>query len=261
MVNVDGYYRSVSQGVHGIEPTVDVIEALNEMKTATPEEIAAETGHSSVTVAAYLDKLEQAEYVVERDNQYQNGLKFLDIGERVKYNTGIFDIVAEELDKLAAESGELALFSVMEHGQNVLLYKAHGDEAIRTSHETGLREPMHCSGLGKSILAELPDERVRAIVERHGLEQYTEHTITDLDELLTELDETRERGYAVDLEEAKPGMRCIAASVTSENSPLYGSVSVAAPKSRMQGERFEDEIPELVKGTANVIELNSIYVE
>ena len=261
VVNVDGYYRSVSQGVHGIEPTVDVIEALNEMKTATPEEIAAETGHSSVTVAAYLDKLEQAEYVVERDNQYQNGLKFLDIGERVKYNTGIFDIVAEELDKLAAESGELALFSVMEHGQNVLLYKAHGDEAIRTSHETGLREPMHCSGLGKSILAELPDERVRAIVERHGLEQYTEHTITDLDELLTELDETRERGYAVDLEEAKPGMRCIAASVTSENSPLYGSVSVAAPKSRMQGERFEDEIPELVKGTANVIELNSIYVE
>ncbi|SEO89870.1 transcriptional regulator, IclR family [Halogranum amylolyticum] len=261
VVNVDGYYRSVSQGAHGIEPTVDVIEALNEMKTATPEEIAAETSHSSVTVAAYLDKLEQAKYVVKRDNQYQNGLKFLDIGERVKYNTGIFDIVAEELDKLAAESGELALFSVMEHGQNVLLYKAHGDEAIRTSHETGLREPMHCSGLGKSILAELPDERVRVIVERHGLEQYTEHTITDLDELLAELDETRERGYAVDLEEAKPGMRCIAASVTSENSPLYGSVSVAAPKSRMQGERFEHQIPELVKGTANVIELNSIYVE
>lgn len=261
VVNVDGYYRSVSQGVHGIEPTVEVIEVLNEKKTATADDIAAETGRTRATIVAYLDKLEQAEFVVKQGDQYQNGLKFLDIGERVKYNTGIFDIVAEELDKLAEESGELALFSVMEHGQNVLLYKAHGDEAIRTSHETGLREPMHCSGLGKSILAELPDERVREIVERHGLEQYTEHTITDLDELLAELDETRERGYAVDLEEAKPGMRCIAASVTSENSPLYGSVSVAAPKSRMHGERFEHEIPELVKGTANVIELNSIYVE
>jgi DNA-binding IclR family transcriptional regulator len=261
VVNVDGDYRSVARGAHGVEPTVDIFEALNEMESGTSDEIARETGRSQATVVAYLDKLEQAEYVVKEGDQYHNSLKFLDIGERVKYNTGIFDIVAEELDKLADESGELALFSVMEHGQNVLLYKAHGDEAIRTAHETGLREPMHCSGLGKSILAELSNDRVRAIVDRHGLEQYTEYTITSLDELLTELDDIRERGYATDLEEAKPGMRCIAASVTSESGPLYGSVSIAAPKSRMQGERFEEEIPELVKGAANVIELNSIYVE
>lgn len=261
IVNEDGYYYSVSQGAHGVKPTVEIIEALNEMNSATPEAVAAATGRPRETIVSYLDKLERAEYVVKRGDQYQNGLKFLDLGERVKYNTEIFDIVAEELDKLADESDELALFSVMEHGRNVLLYKAHGDEAIRTSHETGLREPMHCSGLGKSILAELSDEQVRAIVDQHGLEQYTENTITDLDTLLTELDETRERGYAIDMEEAKPGMRCIAASVTSENTSLYGSVSIAAPKSRMQGERFEREIPELVKGAANVIELNSIYVE
>ena len=261
VTNIDGYYRPVSHGTNGVKPMVEIIEVLNEASSATPEEIAAMTDRSKATIVAYLDKLEQAEYVVKQGDEYHNGLKFLDIGERVKYNTGIFDIVAEELDKLADKSGELALFSVMEHGQNVLLYKAHGDEAIRTSHETGLREPMHCSGLGKSILAELPEENVRAIVDQHGLEQYTEHTITDLDELLTELDESRERGYTIDMEEAKPGMRCIAASVTSENIPLYGSVSIAAPKSRMQGERFEDEIPELVKSTANVIELNSIYID
>lgn len=261
VVNEDGYYYSVSQGAHGVKPTVEIIEALNEMNSATPEAVAAATGRPRETIVSYLNKLERAEYVVKQGDRYHNGLKFLDLGERVKYNTGIFDIVAEELDKLADESGELALFSVMEHGQNVLLYKAHGDEAIRTSHETGLREPMHCSGLGKSILAELSDEQVRTIVDQHGLEQYTEHTITDVDTLLSELDEIRERGYATDMEEAKPGMRCIAASVTSENTPLYGSVSIAAPKSRMQGERFEEEIPELVKGAANVIELNSIYVE
>lgn len=261
VTKVDGAYRASTGDVREVAPVFEIIETLNDMDSATPAEIAGATGKSESTVAEYLDKLEELAYVVRQDDTYQNGLKFLDIGERVKYNTGIFDIVVEELDKLAAESGELALFSVMEHGQNVLLYKAHGDEAIRTAHETGLREPMHCSGLGKAILAELSDERVRSIIDRHGLPKLTEHTISDTETLFSSLEDIRERGYALDMEEAKPGLRCVAASVNSENSPLHGAVSVAAPKSRMQGERLEKEVPEMVKGAANVIELNSIYVE
>jgi DNA-binding IclR family transcriptional regulator len=261
VLNVDGTYCPTMQNVRGVTPVFEIIEALNELQSATPEKIAAEIDQSTSATKTYLDRLEEIAYVVEQDGTYRNGLKFLDIGERVKYNTGIFDIVAEEVDKLAAESGELALFSVVEHGQNVLLYKAHGEDAIQTTHEIGLREPMHCSGLGKAILAELPDERVERIVDRHGLAQFTEQTITDRETLFETLDETRDRGYALDMEEAKPGMRCVAASVSSENSPLHGAVSIAAPKSRMQGDRLETEIPELVKGAANVIELNSIYVE
>lgn len=261
VMKVDSVYRSATRDVRDVAPAFEVIETLRDVDSATADEVAETTDMSSSTVEEYLRQLEALEYVVAKDGAYQNGLKFLDVGERVKYNTGIFDIVVEELDKLAAKSGELALFSVMEHGQNVLLYKAHGDDAIRTAHETGLREPMHCSGLGKAILAELPDERVRNIIDRHGLPAMTEHTITDSEALFSELEDVRERGYALDMEEAKPGLRCVAASVNSENSPLHGAVSVAAPKSRMQGTRLDEEVPEMVKGAANVIELNSIYVE
>lgn len=261
VMNVNGVYRPSIRDVCGVEPVFEVIEVLKEIDSATPQEIAEATDRHESTITASLDRLEESAYVVERNGAYQNGLKFLDIGERVKYNTGIFDIVAEEVDKLAAESGELALFSVIEHGQNVLLYKAHGEEAIQTTHEIGLREPLHCSGLGKAILAELPDDRVRSIADEHGLSAFTENTITDVDTLLESVREIRERGYALDMEEAKPGMRCVAASVTSENSSLHGAVSIAAPKSRMQGEQLETELPELVQSAANVIELNSIYVE
>ena len=261
VLNDDGTYFPTRQNVRGVTPIFDIIEALNELQNATPEEIAAETDQSTSVTKTYLDRLEEIAYVVEQNGTYRNGLKFLDIGERVKYNTGIFDIVAEEVDKLAAESGELALFSVVEHGQNVLLYKAHGEDSIQTTHEIGLREPMHCSGLGKAILATLSDEHVERIVDRHGLAKFTDQTITDRETLFEALKETRQRGYALDMEEAKPGMRCVAASVSSENSPLHGAVSIAAPKSRLQGDRLETEIPELVEGAANVIELNSIYVE
>lgn len=255
-----GEYRRSLRETAGADVTFAVVEALKELDSATPEEIAAEVDRSEATVSHYLSWLEGKGYITQQGDEYQNGLKFLDIGERVKYGTGIFDIAAEQVDGLAEKSGELALMSVLEHGQNVLLYKSHGADAIQTSHEIGLREPLHCSGLGKAILSELPREQVERIVDEHGLPAFTEHTITDRETLFEDLERTHERGYAIDDQEAKPGLRCIAAPVVLEDHDLYGAVSVTAPQSRMKGERFEESIPELVTGAANVIEVNSIYI-
>jgi DNA-binding IclR family transcriptional regulator len=258
--NHDGEYRRSLRETMGADVTFAVIEALKELGSATPAEIATSVGRSEATVSHYLSWLEGKGYITEQGDEYQNGLKFLDIGERVKYDTGIFDIAADQVDELAEQSGELALMSVLEHGQNVLLYKSHGADAIQTSHEIGLREPLHCSGLGKAILSELPRKQVERIVDEHGLPAFTEHTITDREALFEDLDRTHERGYAIDDQEAKPGIRCVAAPVVLEEGELYGAVSVTAPQSRMRGERFEASIPELVTGAANVIEVNSIYV-
>jgi DNA-binding IclR family transcriptional regulator len=256
----DGEYRRSLRDTEGVSVAFAVVEALKELQSATAEEIAAAVGRSTATVSHYLSWLESEGYITRQGEEYQNGLRFLDIGERVKHGTGIFDIAAEQVDDLAAECGELVLMSLLEHGQNVLLYKSHGPDAIQTSHEIGLREPLHCSGLGKAILSELPRERVERIVDEHGLPAFTEHTITDREELFAELDRTRERGYAIDDEEAKPGIRCIAAPVVIGDGDLYGAVSVTAPQSRMRNERFEETLPELVTGAANVIEVNSIYL-
>jgi DNA-binding IclR family transcriptional regulator len=253
-------YRRSLRETESVDLAFAVVEALKELGSATPRAVASAVGRSETTASHYLSWLEGKGYITRQGDEYQNGLKFLDIGERVKYGTGIFDIAAEQVDELAEESGELALMSVLEHGQNVLLYKSHGVDAIQTSHEIGLREPLHCSGLGKAILSELPRERVERIVDEHGLPAFTEHTITDRRELFGELDRTRERGYAIDDQEAKPGIRCIAAPVVIEERGLYGAVSVTAPQSRMKDDRFEESLPELVTGAANVIEVNAIYV-
>jgi DNA-binding IclR family transcriptional regulator len=256
----DGEYRRSLRETAGADAVFAVVEALKELDSATSEEVAAAIDRSEATAEHYLAWLEDKGYITRRGGTYRNGLKFLDIGERVKYGTGVFDIAAEQVDELAEESGELALMSLLEHGQNVLLYKSHGVDAIQTSHEIGLREPLHCSGLGKAILSKLPRGQVERIVDEHGLPAFTEHTITDRAELAEELDRTRERGYAIDDQEAKPGIRCIAAPVVLEERDMYGAVSVTAPESRMRGERFEESLPELVMGAANVIEVNSIYL-
>lgn len=257
---VDGEYQRTFRQTDTVAVTFDVIEHLNEHGATTAATIADDIGQPRATVQHILSWLEVNEFVTRHGDRYENSLRFLEIGERVKHSTGVFDIATEEVDRLAVESDELALFSVLEHGQNVLMYKSNGENAIQTSHEIGLREPLHCSGLGKAILSELSDERVEAIVEEHGLPAFTDHTITSRDALFEELERVRDRGYAIDEQEAKPGIRCVAAPVVIDEADLYGAVSVTAPQSRMQDERIEETLPELVTGVANVIEVNAIYV-
>uniref|UniRef100_UPI003EBCF134 IclR family transcriptional regulator domain-containing protein n=1 Tax=Halarchaeum sp. P4 TaxID=3421639 RepID=UPI003EBCF134 len=84
-------------------------------------------------------------------------------------------------------------------------------------------------------------------------------TITDEEELFAELERTRERGYAIDDEERLRGLRCVAAPILSNEDRVLGAVSIAGPTNRLQGELFEEELPERLLETVNVIELNVTY--
>lgn len=88
------------------------------------------------------------------------------------------------------------------------------------------------------------------------MESTTENTITDPNELFTELEEIRQRGYAFDREERLDGLRCVAVPVKLTDEHVLGAISISGPKRRMRGDRFEKEIPELVLDAANVIEIN-----
>lgn len=85
----------------------------------------------------------------------------------------------------------------------------------------------------------------------------TENTVTDRDALLEELDEIRNRGVAFDDEEILEGLRCVAVPVSNQEKGLLGAISVASPTSRMKGSRFQEDLPELVTDTANVIQINA----
>jgi len=128
---------------------------------------------------------------------------------------------------------------------------------VKTASYVGDRKHLHCTGVGKAILASLPEERVETIIEERGLPAMTENTVTDREELLAELAEIRERGVAFDDEEILEGLRCVAVPVSNQEKGLLGAISVAGPTSRMKGEQFREELPELVTDTANVVQINA----
>lgn len=236
-----------------------ILEALERKGAAGVTELSNELELPKSTVYSHLRTLREYEYVVRQGDRYCIGLKFLNLGEHTRDRMPIYEVAKPEVEALAEETGELANLLVEEHGEGVYLFRSKGDEAVSLDTHAGMRVKLHCTSLGKAILAYLPEERVDEIVDRWGLPAQTATTITTREALDEELAAVRERGYAYDKGERLSGLRCVAAPIKNADGNAIGAVSVAGPTSRMKGERFETEVPERVMSAANVIELNLTY--
>ncbi|MBV0901327.1 IclR family transcriptional regulator [Haloarcula salina] len=237
----------------------DVIEALREREGAGVSELATALEMPTSTIHDHLRTLEQQGYLVKEDGEYRVGARFLELGEQARSRKKVYGIARPEVDSLAEETGEHANLLIEEHGLGVFLYKARGEDAVNLDTHAGMRVLLQTTALGKTILAYRPREEVEAILDEHGLPEITANTVTDRDELLDELETIRERGYALDDEERVQGMRCVAAPILSDDQEAIAAVSVSGPRSRMAGDRYTEEIPELVLRSANVIEVNMTY--
>ncbi|MWV40913.1 IclR family transcriptional regulator [Natrialba sp. INN-245] len=239
--------------------TFEILEVIQELDGAGVSEIADRVDIGKSAVHNHLTTLANEEYVDKDGDQYYIGLSFLGLGAYARNRTPIYDAAKAEVDKLADETGELVNLLVEKNGMGIYLYQAKGDNAVELDTHEGKRVRLHCTGLGKAILAFRPDEEVERILTEHGLPAETSHTITDREEFLAELETVREQRYAVDREERLNGLRCIAAPITDDTDRSIAAVSVSCPVHRVGDDRFYNDLPEAALGTANVIELEYNY--
>ena len=244
--------------VKSIEVMFTIVEALKDLDGAGVTELAEHLDVPKSTLHNYLATLEQEEYVVKNGTTYHVGIRFLDLGAYARDQIEMFEVAKPELEHLAGETGELANLLVEEHGNGSYLYRTRGEMAVQVKGHVGTRAPLHSTGLGKAILAYLPEERVETIIDEQGLPASTPETITDPEELFAELEAIRDRGFAFDDEERLRGLRCVAAPIQS-NDEVVGAISVSGPTKRLRDERFREELPQKLLEVQNVIELNLAY--
>lgn len=241
--------------IKSAETTLRIIETIQNLDGATVSELAAELDRPTSTVHNYLQTLEENEYLTKDGSTYRVSLRFLSLGKHIEDRLQIREIAIPEIDELAEKTGELASLLVEEHNRGVYVYLQSGDKAVYLDAKPGMRTHLHQTALGKAILSECSEEKVAAVIDDHGLPRATPNTITQPDELATELEAIRERGYAIDRGERVSGVRCVAVPICAGDEPV-SAISVSGPKSRVKGEFFESELPELVQEAANVIEIN-----
>ncbi|MUV85342.1 helix-turn-helix domain-containing protein [Natronomonas sp. CBA1123] len=241
--------------VGSVETLFDILEYVHQKDGVTLSEATSDLDYAKSTIHRHLSTLDQRGYVVNEEG-YHVGLRFLELGEDARNRKQAYQLAKEKVEELAEETDERAQFLVEEHGEAVYLHRAVGDHAVRTDPGIGKRIPLHATASGKSILAAMPPEKVSRIIEQTPFEKITDETITDQDTLYDELEQIRERGYAFNREENLDGLRAIGVPVKGPKGSVIGGLSVSGPSHRFTGERFKEELPSLLLGTANELELN-----
>lgn len=145
--------------------------------------------------------------------------------------------------RLAELLGESANLALMDGTEVVYVAQAPGRHSMRMFTEVGHRAGLHCTAVGKAILASYAPDDARAIVDRLTLYAHTSTTITSPDDLMSELDRVRERGYATDEGEREVGVFCVA--VPLPGAPTRGAVSISGPVTRMTDDVIQSAVPML----------------
>ena len=227
------------QAVQSIERALLILETLGHY----PRGIGVtELGHSvglhKSTVHRLLNSLGVYGYV-EQDKdteRYRLGMKILSLGLEMLNNLDFRTEALPYMKELVEISRETVQLAVLDHGQVVVVERDHSPETITVN--LGLRADAHCTAEGKVILAYLPQQESMGILSKRPMRRYTQHTFTEISELLAHLDKVRTQGYAVNAEESAEGLRAVAAPVFDHTGKVIAALSITGPTSRLSLERI-----------------------
>ncbi|KAB1185031.1 MULTISPECIES: IclR family transcriptional regulator [Haloferax] len=235
-----------------------IVEHLREEGTCGVSEVSAELGISKSTAHSHLQTLAHLGYVVRVDGEYALSLKFLDLGDHARTRHALYHASIGEMDELVDAVGERGQVMVEENGRGVYIYQVKSEQGLQTDSHIGTTVDLHTTAVGKSYLA-FCDEARRDDILAGDLPQLTSKTIDDREALETELAAIRERGYAFNDEERITGMRAVGAPILSDDETILGSISVSGPTTRMKGEWYHKDVPEMVTQAARVIGIRATY--
>jgi IclR family acetate operon transcriptional repressor len=203
-------------------------------------ELATRSGLPLPTIHRIMRTLVGSGYVRQLPSRrYALGPRLIGLGDAASRMLG--EWARPHLAELVDQIGETANMAVLDGDAVVYVAQVPSPHSMRMFTEVGRRVPVHCTGVGKALLAQLPPARVQAVLDRAGMAAQTPHTITDPDRLARELDRIRHQGFAVDDAEQELGVRCVAVAVPG--GPSMTALSVSGPESRVSWAAVERIAP------------------
>ena len=226
-----------------------LIYLYNEGKETSVTQIANDLGVYNSTVFRTLATMEARGFVKKNPEteKYWLGNRLFTLGKSVENRMGLREIVKPYVSVLYDLYREVINVSVLERNQNdiyksVIIYKADNpNQVLKANPSVGSSSECHCSSVGKCLLAFGQDVDL-SVYESHPLTVYTEYTISSLEQLKEELDDVREKGYAIDREELELGLTCIGAPILDHSGHAIAAISLSGPKSRMLAGDFCERV-------------------
>ncbi|MBM4761259.1 IclR family transcriptional regulator [Bacillus sp. B15-48] len=206
-------------------------------------ELASEIGVNHTNIYRILETFEKNRFISKDKvtKKYSLGYATWELGMIMYENLNVHTLIYPALERLKDKTGESIFLTVLDRNEAVTLATVEPENKVKFSVSVGSRAPLYVGASYRSILAYLPDEVIESVIAS-DMKKYTEKTMTDGDELRTELDSIRQQGWAKSLGEYTADVIAIAVPLF-DHEEIIGSVTVSGPVYRMSDEKIEDFLP------------------
>ncbi|MCC6860433.1 MAG: IclR family transcriptional regulator [Bryobacterales bacterium] len=241
--------------VPAVERVLTVLELLSESRNGLAiSDLVNETGWPKSSLHCLLLTLERRGYLYRNEStgRYMFGVRLLFLAERSLGTLRLRQQAHPFLHALMTHTGLTSHFGVLAENEVVVVSKVEPHAGCRLATWVSKRMDLHCTGLGKALMAAMPDDQVERLVRERGLPCHNENTIVSLRKLQQDLEAIRLRGYAVDDEEDEIGLRCVGAVVLDASGAATAAISVSGTIEQITGRNL-GSLGEAVKHNAGAL--------
>ena len=242
--------------IGSVNRAFDIIETIQIRNGAGVSELAGELNMAKSTIHDHLQTLTKRGYLTQDDDdQYHLSLYFLTLGGAVRRSRTIFDHVEPLLAEIAEETGESTNYVVESQGDLTFVGSAVGEEGVRTEVDVGFRTELHTVPEGRLVLAHLPEERRKTLLDRID---FPVANNVGRASFVAELEDLKETGVASGNKTIVKNFSSVSVPVVDNQNHFYGAVVVAGPSLRFTDERIES-ITETLQYTVSRLNISLSY--
>jgi IclR family KDG regulon transcriptional repressor len=183
---------------------------------------------------------------------YTPGLRLVRLAHAAWQASSLAPIARPHLDDLSRTTGETVHLAQLDGGQVLYVDKRNAADPVAMYSQAGKVGPAYCTGVGKAMLAHLPEAELAPVLQRQAWHPFTAKTITNADAMRAELAAIRARGHAFDDEEHEPGIICIAMPIRTRAGRVLGALSVTSTTERTDLDGLLGHLPAIGRAVAAI---------
>lgn len=204
-------------------------------------EISEQLGLYKSNVHNIVDTFAKAGYLEQNpDNEkYRLGVKILELSNVISSNMNIRRAMLPYMQELADYTNETVYLGMPSDNEVIYLDASSPKNKLSTRSMLGVKAPLYCTGIGKAMLAFMPESAAAAVCAK-GLRRHTDQTITEPQALMDELTAIRLRGYSIDNMEHEYGIKCVGMPLMNQKRQVIAGISVSGPSLRFDDDTIRD---------------------
>ncbi len=187
-----------------------------------------------------------------RTKKYALGHKILSLSTSLTRKDRLCNVAHSYMQKLCQDFKEVINLAILDNLEAVVVHRVETNRTLVPQHRIGTRFALHCTSVGKVLLAGLEDKALNQILNQIELKPLTKYTITSKEKLLQDIFLVKQRGYAINDRELNEEIRAIGAPIKSANGEVIAAINIDAPVHRTPLWKLKQFAPKLIETAVSI---------